>query len=327
MTDTGRMLAKILRDVCAHDGITLEAFSGDWVFRLEREGRVAHVFGYDFALNSATAHLLAKDKAATSTLLTRCGVPCVEHALFLGPQAPEHMPRGGNWRALTAFFERHGRDIVCKRNDGTGGADVLRVRTPVELEVAAQRIFARSRALCASPYVSIEREVRVVVLRGRCEVVYEKTRPTVVGDGVSTPRALLAKHIADGADIDATAAALTELAGHTDWDAPLAAGASLTLNWKHNLGQGAEARVLDDADPQLPALRAMALRAAEAIGVTLASVDIALVGERLQVLEINAGLMMESFARRTPGGYDTARRIYRRAARLSLGLSDLDDEG
>ncbi len=322
MADASRMLAKILRDVCARDGIRLDAFSGDWVFRLERDGRVTHVFGFDFALNSAAAHMLAKDKSATSTLLAFHGIPCVEHALFLGPQAPEHMPRSGNWRPLLAFFEAHGGDIVCKRNDGTGGADVIRVRSLVELETAAQRIFARSRALCASPYVSIDDECRVVVLNGRCEVVYEKARPAVRGDGASTPRALVARHVAEGGDVDALVAGLGELAGHVDWDAPLADGETLPLNWKHNLGQGAEARVLDDGDPRLPALRDMALRAADAIGVRIASVDVARSGGSYQVLEINAGLMMESFARRAPGGYALARRIYRRAVHLSLGLAD-----
>ncbi len=321
MADTSRMLAKILRDVCARDGIRLDAFSGDWVFRLERDGRVTHVFGFDFALNSATAHMLAKDKAATSTLLTFHEIPCVEHALFLGPQAPEHMPKSGNWRPLLAFFEAHGRDIVCKRNDGTGGADVIRVRNPVELETAAQRIFARSRALCASPYVSIDAECRIVVLDGRCELVYEKSRPAVKGDGASTPRALLAKHLADGGDVEATIAGLGELAGHIAWDAPLAAGETLPLNWKHNLGQGAEARVLDDGDPHVATLREMALRAADAIGVKVASVDIARTGDTHRVLEINAGLMMEAFARRAPNGYEVARRIYRRAVHLSLGLA------
>jgi glutathione synthase/RimK-type ligase-like ATP-grasp enzyme len=93
----------------------------------------------------------------------------------------------------------------------------------------------------------------------------------------------------------------------------LPAGATRLLNWRHNLGQGATVKMLDPSSPEVaPALR-MALGAAGAMNLAYGSVDVIEGAGGPRVMEVNSGLMMEFLARSIEGGYELARRVYRRA--------------
>ncbi len=321
LANAQRVLLESIRAICAARSIALAEHCGGWVLALERDGRRTHVFGYDFAVNTATAQLIAKDKAATSALLLGAGVPAVPHDLHHHPGMSAYVPDAGSWRALGESFERYGRDVVCKRNEGTGGADVVRVRSERELSAAAQQLFARGRSLCVSPFVAIAREVRVLVLRGRALLVYEKLRPTVVGDGARTIVDLAVARVhAAPSPADEAALVLAALTG-LDPRAVPALGEQVLLNFRHNLGQGSTPRDLDPAAPSTAALVALAVRAADAIGIALASVDLVEDADgRPAVLEINAGIMMESYARVAPDGRAVAARVYDAIVCAALGI-------
>ena len=321
-TNPQRVLLESVRATCAARSIALTEHGDGWVLTLARDARRTHVFGYDFALNTATAQLIAKDKAATSALLLGADVAAIPHDLHHHPGMSAYVADAGSWRALGESFERYGRDVVCKRNEGTGGADVLRVRSERELAAAAQQLFARSRSLCVSPFVAIAREIRVLVLRGRALLVYEKLRPTVVGDGARTVLDLaLARVQHAAAPADEAALVLSALATELDARAVPAIGEEVLLNFRHNLGQGARPRDLDAADPATAALVGLATRAADAIGIALASVDLVEDARgRAAVLEINSGIMMESYARVAPGGRAVAARVYDAIVCDALGI-------
>lgn len=263
-----RALTAIVKQICAERGIGLTSFSDDWVLCLERDGRSTVVYGYDFALNSATAWQVSKDKTATSDVLAHCGVAHVEHALFHGPDVMPYITPRGNWAQMLAFFDRHGGDVVVKPNDGTGGVGVTRARTVADLEIAVITLFRTARSICLSPYVPIDDEIRACVFRGEVVCVYRKVR-------------------APG-------------------------------EWRHNLGNGAVPQLLDASEHAH--VVDLALRAARAIGVEVASVDVIEHGGTLAVLEINAGIMMEALAR-TPEGAAIAYRFYDRIVCASLGIA------
>jgi D-alanine-D-alanine ligase-like ATP-grasp enzyme len=307
--DSRRVLVTLVREIAAERGIRLTSFSDDWILCLEKDGRVAYVFGYDFTINSATAKNITRDKAATSELLAHHGVPCIEHRIVHGPQMAEYVPSAGNWRFLTDYFEQHGRDLVCKPNEGTGGQGVFRVRTLAELEAAVQTLFQKHRSICVSPFERFGAEYRVAVFRGACRFLYEKQRPVVAGDGVHTLRRLAIRWLESVPDLSAGARLLADLAWPPETlDRVPAAGERIEINWRHNLGQGATPRLLDPA--QHADARALALEAARVLGVDLASVDVVETARGLEVLELNAGIMMESFARLSPESRELAKRFY-----------------
>lgn len=340
-----RAMERLLADAAAARGIKVRAIGGGaeaaagagWVLRftLERPGhativRFAHGFCLD--LNPAATHMLAMDKAGTADALAAAGVAAIEHKVFLHPRLGPFVPREGNWPTMLAYASRHGMDVVVKDNTGTGGYGVRRVRTGRELERAVYEAFQRTHAVSLSPYVSIAEECRFIVLNGVVELAYRKDRLEVSGDGTRTVLELLARRLdaGDGADATQRRAQAARLLQESD-ETTLRVLASVPkvgevvlLNWKHNLGQGAVARIIGDPGRDAPAMTALALDAARAINLVFGSVDVVMLngpgGLTPHVLEINAGVMMESLASDSTEGLAIARRIYDRALASMFGL-------
>ncbi len=82
-------------------------------------------------------------------------------------------------------------------------------------------------------------------------------------------------------------------------------GTKQYVEWRHNLGLGAVAYRVTDPEI-LEKVEEMAARAAEAVDMRFASVDIIDTKEGLRVLEINAGVMMEHFAGQDDEPFETA---------------------
>ena len=83
-------------------------------------------------------------------------------------------------------------------------------------------------------------------------------------------------------------------------DAPLAVYAKQRgADWRHNLDLGARPVLLPPGAAR-DACVALAIRAAQAIGIRFASVDIVRVADEWKVLEINSGVMMETLGRHHP---------------------------
>jgi len=70
-------------------------------------------------------------------------------------------------------------------------------------------------------------------------------------------------------------------------------------DWRHNLDFGARPILLEAGDVRDICV-AIAISAADAIGIRFASIDIVRVGENWRVLEINSGVMMEALGKQHP---------------------------
>jgi glutathione synthase/RimK-type ligase-like ATP-grasp enzyme len=77
------------------------------------------------------------------------------------------------------------------------------------------------------------------------------------------------------------------------------------LNWRHNLDTGARPVLLEPGEAR-EACVAIAVKAAKAIGIRFASVDVIRVGGALKILEINSGVMMEALGKFYPELVDAA---------------------
>jgi len=312
-----RVLLRVLTAYAEARGLELERGSLDWLFTLRASADQPphHIFGYDVGLNSSTAFRLANDKAATAEALARADIPHVRHALFVHPDLFPYVSIDGNWLALAGLFESFGGDLVVKDNEGTGGKGVERARTRRELEAVVTRLFGRCRTIAVSPFLPITREVRFVVLDGEIQLIYGKDRPTVTGDGHRSVRALIE------ADIATRRLALTE-EGWAGLDCGLtlvpALGEVVPLQWKHNLGMGAQPTVYAADDEGIAAAAQLAPRAMAALGARFGSVDIVQVAGEDLVLEVNAGVMLEHAVGWHPDGDALAHRIYGAALDAAL---------
>jgi glutathione synthase/RimK-type ligase-like ATP-grasp enzyme len=254
MPNSTRIFVNAVRRYCARHDIAIEIRSQGWLIVMQRGSKRHFALGYDVGLNSAIAHRIANDKAATAEVLELAGIACVPHSVFLNPTLDEHIPPSGSRQAMLDLLEKHPEGIVVKPNEGTSGKSVFLVSTGPELERAAAEIFSSHLTLAISPYVEIEDEVRVVVIDELAPVVYSKQRG---------------------------------------------------LNWRHNLDAGARPVLLEQGKAR-EACVAIAMRAAKAIGIRFASVDVVRVAGAWRILEINSGVMMEALGKLHPELVDAA---------------------
>ncbi|PJK28718.1 ATP-grasp domain-containing protein [Minwuia thermotolerans] len=291
-----RLLVEAVVDYAERRGLALTRLSHDWILVLEAAGRRHLVFGYDVGLNGAACLRVANDKAASFEVLRAAGVPMIEHRLFLEPIMHRFTGQSGNWQALLKAFADFGGDVVVKANEGTSGNDVHRVDSVAELERVVHMLLQGCRSIALSPFVEIAAEQRFVILDGEIVLAYDKTRPAVVGDGERTLRQLAAAVMTPE-----MAEAFGEwLAARTprELDRAPDRGEIVTVGWRHNLGHGARPKELESSHPTVAANGEIALRAAEAVGLRFGSVDIAEAVDGVPaVMEINAGVMLEHFAR------------------------------
>jgi glutathione synthase/RimK-type ligase-like ATP-grasp enzyme len=304
MAISQRIFVDAIRKYCAGHGITIEVRSDGWLVVMQRGSQRRHAFGYDLGLNSAVAHRIANDKAATSEVLALAGLASVPHSLFLNPRLHDHVPPSGSWEVMLALLAEHRAGVVVKPNEGTSGRSVFLARSQPKLELAANRIFASHASLAISPYLDIAHEIRVVLLDEEPLVVYGKNRPSVVGDG---ERSLLELAIA-ATSAERRAAVLRGMTDDLDkheLDAIVPAGARRMLNWRHNLDAGSRPMLLRQGEIRDTCI-ALAAKAASTIGIRFASVDVVSVDGRWLVLEINSGVMMEGLGRLHPELADAA---------------------
>lgn len=306
-----RLLVSLLREIAAEGGFAFTSFSQDWILRLEKGGMARHIFGYNFELNSATAQLLAGDKAAIADLLADRGVPHVEHRLFLHPELSGYVSAEGNWPAMLAYANRTGFPLVVKPNTGTGGEGVGRVDTAAALEKSVMALFQSYRAICLSPFLEIEQEYRILMLDDKCQLLYAKRRPHLLGDGHSSLLELVEQQLLAGSISQQQATSAIDLHRGDLRQVP-PAGQEIVIGWKHNLGEGSAPQLVPAGDLH-EQLVALAAAAQHSIGIRFASIDIVAVAGSLAVLEVNSGVMMEHFARHLPEGRATAKAIYARA--------------
>jgi glutathione synthase/RimK-type ligase-like ATP-grasp enzyme len=294
MINGQRLLVEVIQRYCTERGIALDIRADGWLLVLDRGGQRRLILGYDLGLNSSVAQRIASDKSATAELLALSGIACVPHAFFLGPQAGPRAPLAPMLRLLDA----HPEGLVVKPNEGTSGRLVFRVTNRDDLARAVDAIFTANMNLAIAPYLSIDDEVRVVLLDGAPLVAYAKQRIAVVGDNRQTFRelALAATPLARHAELIDNLRSETD---DIDLDAIVPAGAQRLLNWRHNLEFGARA-VLLEAGEIRDVCVALAIAATDALGIRFASVDFVRAHDRWQVLEINSGVVMEQFGRQHP---------------------------
>jgi predicted ATP-grasp superfamily ATP-dependent carboligase len=298
MLNSQRIFVEALRKYCAEREIAIDIKSDGWLIVMQRGATRRCAFGYDIGLNSAVAHRIANDKAATAEVLQMAGVACVPHTLFLSPEMNKYVSQPGSWEAMLRLLGAHPHGIVVKPNEGTTGESVFTVSTKPGLELVVSRIFSSHLSLAISPHVNIEDEVRVVLLVGDAVVVYGKTRPSIVGDG---KHSLLELALA-ATPIEQRSTVLPGMIGDLDkaeLDGILPSGQRRVLNWHHNLDSGARPTLLSHGKVR-DACAVIAIRAAKAIDIRFASIDVIKVNGAWQVLEINSGVMMEALSRLHP---------------------------
>ena len=167
MLNSQRIFVDAVKKYCAAHGIAIEMRSQGWLIIMQRGARRHLAFGYDLGLNSAVAHRIANDKAATADVLQFAGVRL--HSAHAVPEPEAERVRfaaalmGGDAALLRRTSGRHRRQAQRghQRRFRLQGVDRAGARAR-----RAPDFFFQPRS-CDFALLEIENEVRVVLLDHR----------------------------------------------------------------------------------------------------------------------------------------------------------------
>lgn len=234
---------------------------------LTHGGRTVHTFESLSELTSAVAFRRCDDKLLTRRVLDAAELPVSPGRLATDDSADE------------AFLAEHG-EIVVKPCRGEGGAGITVGVTDVDGLRAALRAARTQCDRVLLEAVAPGDDLRVLVIDGAVVAAAVRKPPTVVGNGADTVRALIEERNARRADelgermvtpIDDITEAAVRSRGH-GLDDVLPEGEVLAVRRTANLHTGGT--IEDVTDDLHPALAEAAIRAADAIGLPVAGVDL-----------------------------------------------------
>jgi D-alanine-D-alanine ligase-like ATP-grasp enzyme len=238
MKNSERIIVKIIKEICIENNISYKSYSYDWLFRLSKNEKVIHIFGYQFENNSATTQAICLDKSATSDLLISNNIPSVENHLFMSPMNIKYIGETGNWKKLIKLLNYYDK-LVCKKNEGKGGSDVYLVMNEIDLEEAVYNIFKTSRTMVVSPFYNISEEYRIIILNNTVKLIYSKNIPFIEGNNIYSLKQLLISYMQkNNSKIDFNTI--------HNLDEILQSGERYYLNWQHNLSKGAIPKIIED---------------------------------------------------------------------------------
>ena len=301
-----KLLYKYIEEICQEKGIELEVLSYGWIRKLTKNGKSGFIIGNKFGLNDEVSFLIARDKYATFEILKNNNIPVIEHKMIFSPTKRSQYYDESFIKEAERLAERHDGKIIIKANDSCEGKEVIYCQNIKEVRDTIKEMFDNDKeTLSAQPFVNIDYEYRCVYLDGNIEYVYKKRKPYVTGDGQSTILKLIDKKYKD---VPVTLNRELNLL-----DVPKQ-GEEVTISWKHNLYSGAEPIIIDETDPYYDQVIDIALRAAKAINVRFATVDVAQTHNReVRIMEINSSVSMVKFSTFVPNGDKIAKEIYRKA--------------
>lgn len=298
----------LMRELCSEMGMEMKKLSYDWILQLSKNNKTRYVVGNHFDLNPEAAGDIACDKYATYEVLKSQNVPIIEHTMVFNPKKRiEYITNSGISLKVISELMKHGT-IVVKPNNGCEGQGVTLCHNLKETESALQKIFETQTSASICPCYNIVTEYRTFYLNGEVCLIYGKTKPYVIGDGVSTLRSLI-----DNINLPEKSV-VTENLKLLDMDYVPTKGEKIEISWKHNLSGGAIPTVLEKDSELYDEIAKLSVTAGKAMNINFATIDIIkTTDDELYVLEVNSGVGATIFTELVDGGYDMVKDIFRKA--------------
>lgn len=253
---------------------------------------------------------LADNKYECSVILKSRNIPTLDYTkINMQYTNGQYSFEKSSAELIRKSFSCHGA-IVLKPNAGYNGNDVFLCNSFSEAINVVGKMSFPHKCLVMSPYLPIRCEYRVIILDNQGLLVYRKNLAHVVGDGYSTIAQLINQS-------ELNPDLITPSKSHS-YIAEL--DETILLGWQHNLAKGAQSEIVKDI-ALLRKLTALAAKAATAIGIRFASVDILKLENGLyNVIEINSGVVLEKFINEKADRYSIVYQIYEKAIQSMFNL-------
>lgn len=79
MKHTTRIFATMIKKICREEGICIESFLDDRIFKLRKDSMYHYIFDYQFDLNLASVHAICCDEYAVGKIMHSLGIPYAEY--------------------------------------------------------------------------------------------------------------------------------------------------------------------------------------------------------------------------------------------------------
>ena len=305
----GKQLVKIVKEICEKEKLKFQSFSDEYLLLIENDQKKMFILGNKFPNNNAAIEQICNDKSALSDLLEYYHIPHVPHHYLLSP----NISKEEDYLTLPyQLFDKY-QYLVCKANRGTGGKNVLKVEKKEQIKEVIDNLFNVTSSIAICPFIKIINEYRVLVLNGKVYYAFKKIKPYIIGDGKKTVKELLK----DYNNYDK----LMEI-DNLDLDYLPKENERFELSWKHNLGGGANPKLVTD-NQLLLILEKLAIDCVNKLDISFASIDIIEKENNLfEVLEINSGVMIENFSSYCDQYYNLSKNAIREAIISFLGVNN-----
>ncbi len=271
-------------------------FAGQIVFK---NGTRRYFRGTSLDLNTLGASEVAQDKDYANFFMKKMGYPTVPGRAFYSDKWASAVGSGRNEAAAYRYARRLGFPVMVKPNSKSKGVGVTKVFNKSEFERAVRFILTQDRIFLVQRVVS-GKDYRIVVLDSKIISAYERVPLTVIGDGRSSIRNLLARKqksfIASGRDTVISADdfrikwKLKRLG--LGMNSIIPKGTRVELLDNSNLSCGGDS--VDVTAQMHPEFRKIAIKLTRDMGLRLCGVDLMIDGDITQspnkywVLEINS---------------------------------------
>ncbi len=289
---------KIIREICQELNIEFNLLSKDFIIKLEKDGLVKYIYGYKFPLNDHALGLILDDKYATYEILNDYNLPTIEMIpVFLNYNQEE----------LKNYLKKY-QTLIVKANNGTCGTEVYKVNTEAKLFSTVNNLLTKNAPVCLSPFYNVINEYRVIILNNQVKIMYGKIKPTIIGDGKHTIKELLLtfnyNYYSHSKNLENLNFDLKKIPKFQE---------KIEISYKFNLSNGSIIFEIEDLKLRNE-LKELALKTVKLLNIKFASVDIIkTIDNKLLILEINSGVMMDNFIKLHKSGSLIAKEVYKTA--------------
>lgn len=291
----------ILKEICKKNNILLSKIDNYSIYILQKDGLEQIIWSKKFEINSLISARIADNKSATYSVLSRSGVPCIEHYRLAIPFKNGHYSPDNNFQKKIQSFFPEKCKLVIKPENGTSGKDVFIYDNSSTINDILNNFSKAYAYIAISPYYDIKNEYRVFHFNGENLFTYKKSLPFIIGDGINNIYDLIINKYGSDSRIKITQDMKNIIPKSNN---------TINLSWKFNLSSGSISEVLNDKDI-LEAIHKIASLAAKSIHIKFATIDIVeLTTGEFKVLEINSGVVMERFIDDDISNYNLAKNIY-----------------
>lgn len=272
------------RSLDGQDGYLFEVTDG------ARRAVFAAGAGTPYALNDARAASIARDKAFCAEVLRQAGLPVLPGEMFFVTKRWADMRTPGReLEDARAYVAEACYPIFCKPISASNGLYAEVIANAEAFDDYVARVAREHFAILIQPYVQAA-EYRVFVLEGRALFSYCKSPPVVTGDGVSTLRDLIEKMPRDPHEPARKLYGRAANSQALTLDYAPAANERVLLAGPANRAAGGGAHALRDGAPD--PMAQLALRAADALSLRLAAVDMFDCPNEATIIEVNSNPMI-----------------------------------